>query len=550
MKRGFAWMLALALLMGMLSPVGAMAETGEELEALRKAWAVGKTVKLGQCEQDGYLYNGPETIEWLVVDEDGDRRMLVSKYAILLRPFHDVQEDATWETCTLRAWLNDEFYHSAFTAQEQAAIAVTHVDNSIGQATSVFRRSGGGDTEDRIFLLSGAEREKYFPGDKGRNCRTTNYMGMLHGNEAQDNVSWILRSPGKDAHSCFLVVEYRKNAYPSEMMMSTVVWSKNLVRPAMWVDLEALCESDASDPAQEETAAEGTGYKPGDTLFFGRYEQDGNEENGPEAIEWIVLDTDGARVLLLSRYGLDAVPFDSRTKREKVLYWENCTLRAWLLGDFMKAAFSGAERRAILTTHVMNLSHGGDWGSGGTTTDDKLFLLSYREGQFYIVRHKSGGDSDAINHGLVEPTQAAIDHGAGMGCYSKEDEGYGWNWWLRTPFLMGDGALCMFGVDDGKVVHTAKPGTALLVRPALWLDLTYDPDAEQTPDYPTLQRGDKSESVKTMQEKLIVLGYLTGKADGDFGKMTEAAVKAAQADFGMEQTGVADAAFQAELYSW
>ena len=51
-----------------------------------------------------------------------------------------------------------------------------------------------------------------------------------------------------------------------------------------------------------------------------------------------------------------------------------------------------------------------------------------------------------------------------------------------------------------------------------------------------------------LQARLIELGYLSGTADGNFGQMTEDAIKAAQAAFGLEQTGVADNAFQQKLY--
>ncbi len=46
----------------------------------------------------------------------------------------------------------------------------------------------------------------------------------------------------------------------------------------------------------------------------------------------------------------------------------------------------------------------------------------------------------------------------------------------------------------------------------------------EAPYYPTLRRGDKSDEVKTLQQKLIELGYLVGAADGQFGAMTETAV--------------------------
>ena len=42
----------------------------------------------------------------------------------------------------------------------------------------------------------------------------------------------------------------------------------------------------------------------GDVLAFGHYEQDNNPDNGPEPIEWIVLDVQDGKALLLSRYGL------------------------------------------------------------------------------------------------------------------------------------------------------------------------------------------------------------------------------------------------------
>ena len=54
------------------------------------------------------------------------------------------------------------------------------------------------------------------------------------------------------------------------------------------------------------SAAAGSGsYSPGDIVTFGEYEQDHNRQNGAEPIEWIVLDTDGDYLFLVSRYILD-----------------------------------------------------------------------------------------------------------------------------------------------------------------------------------------------------------------------------------------------------
>ena len=61
--------------------------------------------------------------------------------------------------------------------------------------------------------------------------------------------------------------------------------------------------------------------------------------------------------------------------------------------------------------------------------------------------------------------------------------------------------------------------------------------------------GSTGEGVVQLQAKLIELGYLSGKPDGQFGQWTAGAIKEAQKDFGLEQTGIADAAFLDVLYT-
>ena len=52
--------------------------------------------------------------------------------------------------------------------------------------------------------------------------------------------------------------------------------------------------------------------------------------------------------------------------------------------------------------------------------------------------------------------------------------------------------------------------------------------------------GDSGERVAALQKRLIALGYLSGSADGEYGKKTQDAVKAYQKAAGLEQTGVCD----------
>ena len=67
--------------------------------------------------------------------------------------------------------------------------------------------------------------------------------------------------------------------------------------------------------------------------------------------------------------------------------------------------------------------------------------------------------------------------------------------------------------------------------------------------YVVLKKGSKGAEVQALQEALIELGFLTGKADGNFGDATEKAVIAFQQRNKYPDTGLMDANIQAFLYS-
>ena len=62
-----------------------------------------------------------------------------------------------------------------------------------------------------------------------------------------------------------------------------------------------------------------------------------------------------------------------------------------------------------------------------------------------------------------------------------------------------------------------------------------------------LAKGSNGKKVKEVQERLIKWGFLDGGADGIFGSGTQAAVKAFQADRGLDETGVVDQNTYSEL---
>lgn len=82
----------------------------------------------------------------------------------------------------------------------------------------------------------------------------------------------------------------------------------------------------------------------GDIMTYGHYEQGNDLDNGLEPVEWTMLDVQDGWALLLSRYALDAKPYheareDDTWKSYGVVYWDTCTLRAWLNGEFLEATF-------------------------------------------------------------------------------------------------------------------------------------------------------------------------------------------------------------------
>ena len=197
--------------------------------------------------------------------------------------------------------------------------------------------------------------------------------------------------------------------------------------------------------------------KVGSILRFGSYEQDNNTSNGKEEIEWIVLANEGYRLLLTSKYGLDAQPYN--TDCEDVT-WETCTLRKWLNDTFQKAAFTEKEKNQILKTKVKAEKNPAFSTKTGNNTEDKVFLLNIQEAEKYF---------ESYDERELEPTRYAIAKGAWT---SDEDDYYGngW-WWLRSPGNLGDSAAFVY--NDGVV---GGRGDSVdvdrgLVRPALWITL-------------------------------------------------------------------------------
>lgn len=187
----------------------------------------------------------------------------------------------------------------------------------------------------------------------------------------------------------------------------------------------------------------------GSCIKYGAYEQDGNKSNGKEDIEWLILEIKEGNALVISNLILDSKKYNNDFN---AITWEYSSLRNWLNNDFYNAAFSENEKSLILTQSVsadINPDYNID---PGNSTEDKVFLLSTKEVNFYF-------NSDAER--VSKPTTYAIDNGSRGGL-----------WWLRSPGDRPEDAALV--ADDGDVYGGGYLAglTGYGVRPAMWINLS------------------------------------------------------------------------------
>lgn len=115
----------------------------------------GVIIIFGGYEQDNDLSNGKEPIAWRVLAIVNGKALLLAEKILDCRPYNTKDSGVTWETCTLRAWLNNDFFNDAFNSGEKAKILATRVVNE--NSPEYYDTDGGNDTDDKVFLLSYSE---------------------------------------------------------------------------------------------------------------------------------------------------------------------------------------------------------------------------------------------------------------------------------------------------------------------------------------------------------------------------------------------------------
>lgn len=226
MRRILPLLLIACLVMAMLPAAALAADTGKAIQLV----SGGSAANIGGSQKDNVFFGNyfqsnrttKDPVKWRVLSNAGRQLFLLSDQNLDALQYHTEQEDVTWETSTIRSWLNgydasantggsngidytgDNFLNTAFSAKEQTAIAETNVVNDDNDETGAdIPIDAGDDTTDRIFLLSLAEvfNDHYFP----EYYFSTNTAYVADGGKSGTGMSdagefdrWWLRSPGNN----------------------------------------------------------------------------------------------------------------------------------------------------------------------------------------------------------------------------------------------------------------------------------------------------------------------------------------------------------------
>ncbi|MCR4784937.1 MAG: serine/threonine protein kinase [bacterium] len=359
---------------------------------------VGDRVSFGRYPQGP---NGEvEPIIWRVLKRYSKSLLVISEKGLDAEVYDNEEaysRSITWAGCTLRSWLNREFFEQAFNEQERSLIKIKKIRDDAGHVT-----------KDRIFLLSVSQATRFFSNDRDRVLNSTAYATKNYSYTTSDGTTcWWLLSSGDIGDGAAYVSEY--GYVRSDGLFGVCGCS---VRPAFLLtiaptlkiaedDVESVSEVFKDDAKfTSKVTGDYTNAQVGDCFRFGNYPQGQNGEVEP--ITWRVLERGNDSLIAISDKGLDAKPYNEDGTD---VTWANCTLRRWLNKEFVNRAFDKQEQSLIKAIKLTS------------TATDRIFLLSIDEALCFFA-----DDDDR----MCKTTVYANNRGA-----FTSFTGTCW-WWLRS----------------------------------------------------------------------------------------------------------------------
>ena len=172
--------------------------------ALEKARV--KNTKIGEVIPFAHM-------DWRVLDKKDGKVLLLKDNALGSTPFDEKGQNVTWESSSVREWLNKDFLQESFTENERNSILETTVKNT---PNATYKTLAGNNTKDKFFLLSCDEVAKYYD--------------AIH----ETKSCWWLRTPGAAENSMsFVYKDKTVMDYGYEVTNTNIT-----VKPAMWLNIE------------------------------------------------------------------------------------------------------------------------------------------------------------------------------------------------------------------------------------------------------------------------------------------------------------------------
>lgn len=172
-------------------------------------------------EKNGYLTNNIywfsyDPIEWDILETNNNKLLIITNLMIDSQEYYPNPLEGqfehnngsgyanNYELSEVRKFLNDIFYDTAFSNLQKTLIEKITVDNSVSSIESnVNERYVCDDTNDKIFILSYKEVNKYYKKDGARQAQGSDYakvQGLFTVYKSDSNYigngDWYLRSPG------------------------------------------------------------------------------------------------------------------------------------------------------------------------------------------------------------------------------------------------------------------------------------------------------------------------------------------------------------------
>lgn len=472
---------------------------------------------------EGYRYFKWEPVKWKVLEVSDDDIFVMAEQALDCQKYDSSKySSVTWETSTLRKWLNEQFIGQAFSAEEQKLIKQTNVTNP---RNSVYSIDGGKNTTDQIYILSEEEVQNAKYGfcqitnefSQTRNPAASDYSyskGTHYSEFAADSREkgsyWWIRTPGQflsraatvfngkldmegsdaDCANLGIVpVMHLKRSAVSQTFKAPVHYCKTN-HNSIW-DTISFGNYPATQVADADVTAEITDAvydENGDAVVgntkYRRVLEYGTENTYTyykwEPIQWKVLSYDGTTLYLMTQNAIDCKEYDlgENDRWDGSYRWSSSIIRKWLNETFYQQAFDEKEKADIKQTELTNVSN-------DITTDAVYLPFS----------------SDMLNpsYGFCKYTDAYDQRAVSLTDYAKKqriqnykttelsedlwpDEGNFWLRGIKGNFDNTDALITKAGAVDTK--YGEEIDIALGVVPMIRINYIADmvPDSDEDND--------------------------------------------------------------------